>query len=187
MCHIGNECFLSGRGIQLSGVESMATGKKKPIEQYEHLDKTRRNNPPADLVTPETDRDGEKKVYAYDPHLDPQLVWAGKAEHTSFGVLPHRRGLLPCVQLLLSRCRLDKSRQLDLSQGEWTIISFMVDPQKVKQLRESKGMSTRQLAREAGISTETIYSIEHGKRQPSVTTLTKIARALGVEVKDFFS
>jgi DNA-binding XRE family transcriptional regulator len=63
----------------------------------------------------------------------------------------------------------------------------MVDPQKVKQLRESKGFSTRQLAREAGVSTETIYSIEHGKRQPSVTTLGKIARALDVEVKDFFS
>lgn len=26
------------------------------------------------------------KEYAYDPHLDPQLVWAGKAEHTSFEV-----------------------------------------------------------------------------------------------------
>src|SRR5215218_1731013 len=64
----------------------MATGKKKPIEHYEHLDKTRRNNPPAGLVTLETDRDGEKKVYAYDPHLDPQLIWAGKEEHTSFEV-----------------------------------------------------------------------------------------------------
>lgn len=62
----------------------------------------------------------------------------------------------------------------------------MIDPQKVRQLRESKGMTTRMLAREAGISTETIYSIEHGRRQPTVTTLTKIARALGVEVKDFF-
>jgi len=40
------------------------------------------------LVTPETDPDAgqEKKRYAYDPHLDPQLVWAGKAEHTSFEV-----------------------------------------------------------------------------------------------------
>ena len=28
----------------------------------------------------------EKVTYAYDPHLDPQLVWAGKAEHTSFEV-----------------------------------------------------------------------------------------------------
>jgi adenine-specific DNA-methyltransferase len=44
---------------------------KKPIEQYAHLEKMRKNNPPAGLVTPETDRDGEKKIYAYDPHLDP--------------------------------------------------------------------------------------------------------------------
>ncbi|MEM3883161.1 MAG: hypothetical protein QXO23_07255 [Candidatus Methanomethyliaceae archaeon] len=39
------------------------------------------------MVTPETDPDaGQKKRYAYDPHLYPQLVWAGKAEHTSFEV-----------------------------------------------------------------------------------------------------
>jgi transcriptional regulator with XRE-family HTH domain len=63
----------------------------------------------------------------------------------------------------------------------------MVDLQKVRQLRESRGMSTRALAREAGVSTETIYSVEHGKRLPSVTTLDKIAKALDVEVKDFFS
>jgi len=38
-------------------------------------------------VTPWTDPDtGKKKTYAYDPHLDPQLQWAGKAEHTSFEV-----------------------------------------------------------------------------------------------------
>ena len=64
----------------------MAKGKKKPIEQYEHLDKRRKNNPSVGLVTPDTDRDGDKKMYAYDPHLDPQLVWAGKAEHTSLEV-----------------------------------------------------------------------------------------------------
>src|SRR5437667_1340674 len=59
---------------------------KKPIEQYEHPDKKRKNNPPVGLVTPETDKDSDKKTYAYDPHLDPQLVWAGKKEHTSFEV-----------------------------------------------------------------------------------------------------
>jgi len=63
----------------------------------------------------------------------------------------------------------------------------MIEHKKVRQIRESKGMTTRSLAREAGVSTETIYSIEHGRRQPTVTTLGKIARALGVEVKDFFS
>jgi adenine-specific DNA-methyltransferase len=37
-------------------------------------------------VTPATDKENGKKTYAYDPHLDPQLVWAGKAERTSFEV-----------------------------------------------------------------------------------------------------
>jgi adenine-specific DNA-methyltransferase len=60
--------------------------QKKPIEQYDHKGKTRANNPPVGLVTPETDQDKPAKKYAYDPHLDPQLVWAGKAERTSFEV-----------------------------------------------------------------------------------------------------
>ena len=60
--------------------------KKKDIESYAHTDKERTNNPPVGLVTPETDRDQGRKGYAHDPHIDPQLVWAGKAEHTSFEV-----------------------------------------------------------------------------------------------------
>jgi adenine-specific DNA-methyltransferase len=60
---------------------------KRPIESYQHQDKQRLNNPPVGLVTPDTDPDEvAKKAYTYDPHLDPQLVWAGKAEHTSFDV-----------------------------------------------------------------------------------------------------
>ncbi|PKM75041.1 MAG: site-specific DNA-methyltransferase [Firmicutes bacterium HGW-Firmicutes-17] len=60
---------------------------KKQIKQYEHTDKKRANNPHVGLVTPTSDPDtGQKKTYEYDPHLDPQLQWAGKAEHTSFEV-----------------------------------------------------------------------------------------------------
>ena len=59
---------------------------KLPIESYDHRDKERVNNPPVGLVTPETDGDSGSKTYSYDPHLDPQLQWAGKAEHTSFEV-----------------------------------------------------------------------------------------------------
>lgn len=60
---------------------------KKPIEQYEHKDKKRLNNPPVGLVDARTDNGGLKKnTYRYDPHLDPQLQWAGKAEHASFDV-----------------------------------------------------------------------------------------------------
>jgi adenine-specific DNA-methyltransferase len=60
---------------------------QKPIEHYIHRDKERVNNPPVGLVTPKTDPEkGDKQTYQYDPHLDPQLQWAGKAEHTSFDV-----------------------------------------------------------------------------------------------------
>jgi len=63
------------------------TETKSPLESYEHKDKKRVNNPPVGLVTPDTDPDaGQRQTYAYDPHLGPQLQWAGKAEHTSFEV-----------------------------------------------------------------------------------------------------
>lgn len=64
-----------------------AAGKKRAIEKYEHGDQERINNPQVGLVTPQTDPVvGSRRTYAYDPHLDPELVWAGKAEHTTFEV-----------------------------------------------------------------------------------------------------
>lgn len=66
---------------------SSEKGKKRQIDQYAHTDKQRANNPPVGLVTPETDPIAPaKKKYQYDPHLGPELVWAGKAERTSFEV-----------------------------------------------------------------------------------------------------
>lgn len=68
----------------------MARRKEKPntknIEQYDHMGICRLNNPPAGLVSAETEPGYDTKTYSYDPHLDPQLTWAGKAEHTSFEV-----------------------------------------------------------------------------------------------------
>ena len=59
---------------------------RRDIETYAHTGKERVNNPPVGLVTPETDREAGGKTYTHDPHIDPQLSWAGKAEHTSFDV-----------------------------------------------------------------------------------------------------
>jgi adenine-specific DNA-methyltransferase len=67
-------------------VNKKTGGSKRKVESYQHKDKKRLNNPPVGLVMPETDPEPAKKTYAYDPHLDPQLIWAGKAEHTSFKV-----------------------------------------------------------------------------------------------------
>ena len=57
---------------------------KRPVEQYDHKDKKRLNNPPVGLVDASTDAIEGRRTYAYDPHLDPQLTWAGKAERASF-------------------------------------------------------------------------------------------------------
>lgn len=60
---------------------------EKDIKQYKHEDKTRVNNPPVGLVNMGNDpSDTPKKKYKYDPHLDPQLEWAGKAEHQEVDV-----------------------------------------------------------------------------------------------------
>ena len=58
---------------------------KKTIEIYKHKTKKRKNNPQVGAVTSERDNPKVKtKKYKYDPHLDPELQWAGKAERLSF-------------------------------------------------------------------------------------------------------
>ena len=59
---------------------------QRSIEAYDHTGQERLNNPPVGLVSPDTDRDAGRRTYEYDSHVDPQLQWAGKAEHTSFEV-----------------------------------------------------------------------------------------------------
>jgi len=59
---------------------------KTQVGDYRHEEATRKNNPPAGIAPTYEVRERRVTSYAYDPHLDPQLVWAGKAEHTSFEV-----------------------------------------------------------------------------------------------------
>jgi len=59
---------------------------EKEVKQYTHKDKKRVNNPPVGLVTADTDQLNGKITYKFDPHLDPELQWAGKTEGTSFDV-----------------------------------------------------------------------------------------------------
>ncbi len=59
--------------------------KEVPVEGYEHLDAKRTNNPPAGLA--HLDRDETPSMeYSYDPNLDPQMVWTGKAERDTFEI-----------------------------------------------------------------------------------------------------
>ncbi|MBC7109087.1 MAG: site-specific DNA-methyltransferase [Methanomassiliicoccales archaeon] len=55
-------------------------------DDFRYPEVKRKNNPPAGIAPTYEVRERKIQTYAYDPHLDPQLVWAGKAEHTSFEV-----------------------------------------------------------------------------------------------------
>lgn len=52
----------------------------------------------------------------------------------------------------------------------------------LQKLREAKGLSTRQFAYEAEISHSSVGRLEAGLSNPTLTTLIKIADALGVDL-----
>lgn len=53
---------------------------------------------------------------------------------------------------------------------------------KIKQLREAKGISTEQLAEEIGFAKSTVWAYESGKKQVSVSHLTRLADYFDVSV-----
>ena len=59
--------------------------KTKPIKNYKHKGK-RKNIPEVGLVTSSTDKVTGKKLYKFDPFLDPNLEWTGKLEKNQLEV-----------------------------------------------------------------------------------------------------
>ena len=58
--------------------------------------------------------------------------------------------------------------------------------ERLRHIREQAGYSQQDLADESGVSQHTISEIELGRRKAQGRTLRKLARVLGVEVRDFF-
>lgn len=58
--------------------------------------------------------------------------------------------------------------------------------QRIKELRESKEMSQKDLAYAADLDRSYIASIENGQRNVSIVNVEKIANALGVSLTTFF-
>lgn len=57
---------------------------------------------------------------------------------------------------------------------------------KIRRFRNEKGISIVQLSADSGISRSHLFYIETKKTIPSLETLSKIAKAMGIELKDFF-
>jgi transcriptional regulator with XRE-family HTH domain len=57
---------------------------------------------------------------------------------------------------------------------------------RLRELREGIGVSMRALARMSGLSANALSMIERGRTSPSVSTLYKLASAIGVPITAFF-
>ena len=53
---------------------------------------------------------------------------------------------------------------------------------RLKRLRDEQGLSQRALAEKAGISREYLARLETARQDPTLSTLEKLAKALGVKV-----
>lgn len=59
--------------------------------------------------------------------------------------------------------------------------------ERLRELREARNISMRALATRSGLSANALSMIERGRASPSVSTLYKLADALGVSITSFFS
>lgn len=59
------------------------------------------------------------------------------------------------------------------------------DVKKIREVRESQKLSQMDIAVKTGLSLITIWNIENGTKEPRISTLTKISKALGKPVSFF--
>lgn len=58
---------------------------------------------------------------------------------------------------------------------------------KIKNLRQKRNLSQYKLAEKADVSQSFLSALEAGKKSPTVNTLEKLCRALGISLAEFFS
>ena len=63
-------------------------------------------------------------------------------------------------------------------------MSFDVNGQRLRELRVEKALSLRALGRRTGVAYDTINKLELGHRPARLSTIRKLAEALGVEPKE---
>ena len=56
----------------------------------------------------------------------------------------------------------------------------------VRRVRRERGLTQEELAREVGVSRQTIVNIEQGRYKPSILLALKIARVLDTDVETLF-
>lgn len=58
---------------------------------------------------------------------------------------------------------------------------------RVAELRKQANLTQEELAFRSGMHRAYIGTIERGEKSPTLNTIYKIAKALGIQIKDFFN
>lgn len=115
------------------------TEKMRDVEAYTHDDKKRTNNPPVGMA--QHDKAEEKlKTYQFDPHLDPTLQWAGKAEGTSFDVPTSSIHIHESIKphSIVARVMKEYSNTLEgQMEGQQTFFAAETPAERMRRRRES--------------------------------------------------
>jgi DNA-binding XRE family transcriptional regulator len=101
----------------------------------------------------------------------------------------HKRGTYGEQQALIERYRHifqtaeipNKTALIELTNGE--LRAQRDDHLRWSRLREQRGMTQEELAAKAGISLPYLARLETAKQDPTLSTLEKLAKALGVKVE----
>ncbi len=57
---------------------------------------------------------------------------------------------------------------------------------RVRELREGRGLSQAEFGEKIGVSRQTVYAIEVGKYDPSLPLAFQIAKQFGMHIEDIF-
>ena len=121
---------------QLTDAEA---AKMRDVEAYTHDDKKRTNNPPVGMA--QHDKAEEKvKTYQFDPHLDPTLQWAGKAEGMSFDVPTSSIHIHESIKphSIIARVMKEYSDSLEGQvEGQQTLFEAETPAERMRRRRES--------------------------------------------------
>ena len=135
---------------------------------------------------------GEKKVEEVNSDMDREVVRCGVC-----GLVQYRtrtdncrrcvRLLPPKVTFVIPTPSLQDAQSEEQSSGDWPNRETVENiGQRIRQLRESRGMTQSQLQARSRVSRSYLSRIESGQMTPSLGTLEKISEALGVGLNRFF-
>jgi HTH-type transcriptional regulator / antitoxin HipB len=82
-----------------------------------------------------------------------------------------------------SEVRADRLTEPEARQAYWVAMRAFHIGEEIRRLRTECGLSQRQLAELLGVSQSVVARLEAGGVEPRLSTLDRVAKALGVELE----